>query len=88
LDLVVRSGAPHPSLVFVEVKTRASDRFGTPAEAVTVAKQRRVRRAAGAWLAVHQDPPGPGGWGAVRFDVVAVSGVGADATVEIFRHAF
>lgn len=85
--MVVRSGAPKPSLVFVEVKTRASDRFGTPAEAVTAAKQRRVRRAAGAWLAAHQNP-GSGGWGAVRFDVVAVSGVGADATVEVFPHAF
>ena len=41
LDLVVaRDGA----LVFCEVKSRSSDAFGLPAEAVTVSKQARLRR--------------------------------------------
>lgn len=37
-------------LVFCEVKSRASTRWGAPAEAVTPTKQRRLRRVASAWL--------------------------------------
>lgn len=87
LDLVLLMGGPNPSLVFVEVKARSSERFGTPAEAVTIAKRRRVRRAAGAWLAAHP-APGHRGWGPVRFDVATVTGNGSDTVVEIFPHAF
>ena len=47
LDLVVRRGR---TLVFVEVKTRRTDRFGTPAEAVTPTKQRRLRSLARRYL--------------------------------------
>ncbi len=43
LDLVLRRD---DVLVFAEVKTRSSDRFGVPAEAVTPAKQRRIRKLA------------------------------------------
>jgi hypothetical protein len=53
-------------LVFVEVKTRRTDRFGTPAEAVTPAKQRRLRALAGRYVAAT------GARGAVRFDVVSI----------------
>jgi putative endonuclease len=41
-DLVARHG---DSIVVVEVKTRASRRFGAPNQAVTTAKSRRVYRA-------------------------------------------
>lgn len=37
-------------LSFVEVKTRATLRFGRPAEAVNQQKQRRIRRAAGFYM--------------------------------------
>ena len=47
LDLVVRRGG---ELVFVEVKTRRTDRFGIPVEAVTPTKQRRLRVLAGRYL--------------------------------------
>ncbi len=50
IDLVARDG---PTLVFVEVKTRTSDRFGGPEEAVTSSKLDRMKRAAWAYLAVH-----------------------------------
>ncbi len=65
LDLVVRRGR---ELVFCEVKTRGSDRFGAPVEAVTLAKQRRVRALAARWLAAHP-ADGPRD---VRFDVASV----------------
>jgi putative endonuclease len=58
------------SLRFVEVKERAGDAFGGAAAAVGAEKQRRVRRAASAWLAAH---PEYGGLD-VAFDVVAVEG--------------
>lgn len=40
-------------LVFCEVKTRRSTRFGTPLEAVHEQKARRLRRLAWAWLEEH-----------------------------------
>jgi putative endonuclease len=64
LDLVVASGN---LLVFCEVKTRRSDFFGTPAEAVGYQKQARLRRLAAAWMA--ENHPGQVD---VRFDVVSV----------------
>lgn len=54
-------------VVFVEVKTRSSDNFGTAKEAVTFTKQQRVIRAAQHYMAGLGDIP-------VRFDVVAVDG--------------
>ena len=43
LDLVTWHGR---TLVFTEVRARASTQFGTPAETVTFSKQTKVRRAA------------------------------------------
>ena len=57
-------------VVVCEVKTRRTDAYGSPAHAVTLAKRRRLRRLAAAWLAEHRSPrPTP----AVRFDVAAVA---------------
>lgn len=64
LDLVLRG---ERALVFAEVKTRTSDRFGHPAEAVTPAKQRRIRRLAQRFCA-ETGMRAP----RLRFDVVAV----------------
>ena len=79
LDLVVSLPG---ELVFCEVKTRSSDRFGVPAEAVTAAKQRRLRALAARFLAEHPQVAGPGG--SIRFDVVAVIG----STVDVIEAAF
>ena len=65
LDLIARRGR---RLRFVEVKEKRGPGWGDPLEMVTAEKQRRVRRAAAAWLAAH---PELGGL-AVGFDVVAV----------------
>jgi uncharacterized protein (TIGR00252 family) len=48
LDLIVRRGR---RLVFCEVKTKRGVDYGSPWEAVTPEKVRRVRRAAERWLA-------------------------------------
>jgi putative endonuclease len=64
IDLIVRSGG---TVVFCEVKTRRTDRWGLPAEAVNVRKQARLRRLAGEWLSLRRP-----GHVQVRFDVVSV----------------
>ncbi len=67
LDLVLRRGG---RLVFAEVKGKAGDRYGPPEAMVGPEKQRRLRRAAEAWLAAHPDAADL----EVSFDVVAVEG--------------
>lgn len=77
LDLVLRLGGTY---VFCEVKTRTSQAFGTPAEAVTWRKQARLRRLAARWL--REAAPGPAL--DVRFDVASVMG----NHVEVLEAAF
>jgi putative endonuclease len=48
IDIVAVDGS---CLVICEVKTRRSEAFGAPFEAVTPTKARRLRRLAGLWLA-------------------------------------
>jgi putative endonuclease len=50
IDLVAVDGR---TVVFVEVKTRASDHAGAPAEAVDEAKQRRITRTALLYMKRH-----------------------------------
>ncbi len=64
VDLIVMDG---DTLVFVEVKTRSTTDFGEPYEFVDVRKQRRLIRAAQAYILKHAYS------GEVRFDVVAVT---------------
>jgi putative endonuclease len=65
LDVVVARGSV---LVFCEVKTRRSTAFGTPAEAVTITKQRRLRTLAMRWLDAHPHARAK----TLRFDVASV----------------
>ena len=64
LDLVARRGR---LVVFCEVKTRRTDRWGPPSDAVDRSKRVRIRRLAAEWL--HHRRPGAV---EVRFDVVSV----------------
>lgn len=64
VDLVLRDG---PVLVFCEVKTRATEAFGSPLEAVTPAKVGRLRKVAARWLHEHGVRADD-----VRLDVVGV----------------
>lgn len=84
IDVVARLGR---LVVLCEVKTRSSDRFGAPVEAVTTAKVRRLRRLAGAFLSeartsglLSRDSGPQGAAGSsdpegvdVRFDVASVT---------------
>ena len=64
LDVVARDGA---ALVVCEVKTRRSERFGAPVEAVSPRKMRRLRLLAIHWLDEHQVHAPE-----IRFDVIGI----------------
>ncbi len=64
VDLIAEKGE---LLVFCEVRTRSSERFGSPEETVDARKQQRVVLAARDFLARFR-----GGERAVRFDVIAI----------------
>jgi len=73
-------------LTFVEVKTRTTCSFGTPAEAVESRKQRQIRRMAAAYLAVKKGTA----FRELRFDVAAVKAT-MDGTIKeivIYEGAF
>jgi putative endonuclease len=64
IDLILRDGR---TIVICEVKTRSSDAFGTPVEAVGWQKQRKLRTLAAIWITETGVRPS-----SVRFDVAGV----------------
>ncbi len=64
LDIIATDGY---GLVVAEVKTRSSDDFGTPADAMTPAKIRRIRAATHAWLRNFGVP-----WCEISYDLISV----------------
>jgi putative endonuclease len=64
LDIIARRGG---RLIFCEVKEKLGESFGDPLEMVDEEKQRRLRRAAEAWLERHPETTGLD----VSFDVIA-----------------
>ncbi len=80
IDIIARHRS---TLVFIEVKARSSDLFGSPFEAVNAAKQVRIINAAKAYLAERN-----AGGVAVRFDVVGVFLDREPPLVEIIADAF
>jgi len=81
IDIVCRD---KDTLVFVEVKTRTSEDFGRPFEAVDRNQQKRIARGGLAWLRLLDDPDI-----LFRFDVVEVIiPEGAEPRFELLRNAF
>ena len=80
IDIVARDG---DTIVFVEVKAKETDEFGTAAEAVTVRKQRRIMSMSVDYLARNRLTAKP-----CRFDVVAIDSAGANAVLTVYRGAF
>ena len=70
------------NLVFVEVKARATDEFGTPDRAVDMKKQRHLERAARDYVRrANVD------WDTVRFDIVSIL-LTKSPKIELLRDAF
>ncbi len=76
IDLIMRDGN---ILVFVEVRYRKSNKYGSALESITTAKQSRIIAAASLYLAAN------GNNQPVRFDVIAISGNG---TLNWIENAF
>jgi putative endonuclease len=78
IDLIMTHGV---TTVFVEVRYRASDRFGGAAASVTPGKQQKLLRAAAVWLARHNEC-----FDTVdcRFDVLAFTGNEVEWVVNAF----
>ena len=68
--------------MFVEVKTRSTEVFGSPLEAVTPTKQRKVTRMAADYVGRSRLSR------ACRFDVVGVLLSEEEATIEVVVDAF
>jgi putative endonuclease len=80
IDIVARDDA---TIVFVEVKARATAEFGTAAEAVTRRKQIKLTAMARDYLARRRLAGTP-----CRFDVVAIDDVMVSPRVTHYRNAF
>jgi len=80
IDIIAREG---DTLVFVEVKARSSERFGSAKAAVTPRKQRQVARVALGYLKVTDQSHVK-----ARFDVVTVTRCAEAHAVDLIRNAF
>ena len=80
IDIVAEDG---DTIVFIEVKARATGQRGTAAEAVTPHKQRKLVAMATDYLSRRHLTDRR-----CRFDVVAIDGVGEDQRLTLYRGAF
>ncbi len=80
IDIIARDGE---YLCFVEVRLRSRDDYGTPAETVNYAKQKRLIRAAEVYLAKNDLTQA-----LVRFDVAEVYGGKNSAKTVLIKDAF
>jgi putative endonuclease len=80
IDIVARDGA---TLVFVEVKARASADRGTALDAITPQKRRKLTMMAADYLARNALEEV-----ACRFDVVAIDGAEGEMRIVIYTDAF
>ena len=79
IDLIMRD---QDSLVFVEVRYRNNDRFGSALESINIHKQKRLIFTAEQYLQQTRTPL------AARFDVVAISGSEDNPSINWIKNAF
>jgi putative endonuclease len=80
IDLVALDGQV---LVFVEVKTRSGQSYGSPWEAITPKKQKQISKVAAEYL-IHNKVVDS----EARFDVVAVTVGSSGPCIELLKNAF
>jgi putative endonuclease len=80
IDVIARE---KKTLVFVEVKTRRSESYGSPKWAVTPKKQKAISKAALYYLKITDQADAD-----ARFDVVSILDQGEWLEIELVRNAF
>ncbi len=70
-------------IVFVEVKYRSGDQFGSPEESLSEDQKKRIWKASEAYLYETKLEGSP-----CRFDVIAIDGKGGSAKIKHFKDAF
>lgn len=70
-------------IVFIEVKARKSRAFGSPKDALTVCKQKKISKVALSWLKARNKIGAR-----ARFDVVSIISNKSKQEVEIIKNAF
>jgi putative endonuclease len=80
IDIIARE---KKTIVFVEVKSRKSIRYGNPKLAVTLKKQRKISMVALYYLKSTQQIDSK-----ARFDVVAITSNRDEPQIEIVKNAF
>lgn len=80
IDIIALSGE---TIVFIEVKTRSSLKFGLPFEAVTKKKQHQISK-----TALHYMSKMKISETAARFDIVSVISKGQKMEAELIENAF
>ena len=80
IDIIARD---KKTIVFVEVKSRRSIRFGSPKQAVTPKKQRKISMVALYYLKDTKQSDAK-----ARFDVVAITSNRDEPRIEIVKNAF
>ncbi|CUT04397.1 YraN family protein [Candidatus Chrysopegis kryptomonas] len=80
IDIIAMDG---DILVFVEVKTRFSDKFGLPEDSVTIKKRKQLKKIAGAFLQFNDVK-----FSECRFDVVSIILQGRNVQINHIENAF
>lgn len=80
IDIVAKEG---DTVVFVEVKSRKSEEFGNPQDAVGLEKQRKISKISLKYLVEKHLYPCN-----ARFDIVAIKMLSDGNKVEIIQNAF
>ncbi|MCM8795428.1 MAG: YraN family protein [Candidatus Omnitrophica bacterium] len=71
------------TFVFVEVRSRGTDRFGLPAESVSISKQRQISKVALTFLKDNRILDKK-----ARFDIVSVCGLDNNTRIDLIKNAF
>lgn len=79
IDIIAHEGE---DLVFVEVKLRETEAFGSPEESITPFKEEQLKKVAEGYLYEHGDENQP-----CRFDIVAITFVDGKPLIRILHHA-
>ncbi len=83
LDIICTTSGKK-EIVFVEVKTRRSRKYGEPEESVTEAKMNQIRKAAQGFLVENEEYQ----LYDVRLDVITVMIAGGDVKINHIENAF